>query len=194
MSEENAKCEKFFNIIMFIIFFIKIQLYFCQKCNNIYNLENSECFNNILIINNSRFRSGQFAKNKEGDIFIEYSNGNKRLYYGLLKNGSYYYNDEFHCKEKIIEGISYNDYLYVKRYESKNLFISTKNDINKAKEYLLSLGSYKTLIEIYDIDNDIMTTHITENVLNDGIFSFHPFSFIWKNGRKSKYLYYYIYT
>jgi hypothetical protein len=61
----------------------------------------------------------------------------------------------------------------VKRYESKNLFISTKNDINKAKEYLLSLGSYKTLIEIYDIDNDKMTTHITENVLNDGIFTFH---------------------
>ena len=173
MSEENVKREKFFNIIIFIIFFIKIQLYFCQKCNNIYNLENSECFNNILIINNSRFRSGQFAKNKEGDIFIEYSNGNKRLYYGLLKNGSYYYNNELHCKEKIIEGISYNDYLYVKRYESKNLFISTKNDISKTKEYLLSLGSYKTLIEIYDIDNDIMTTHITENVLNDGIFSFH---------------------
>ena len=161
------------NIIISAIFFIKIQLIFCHKCNNVYTLEDSECFNNILYIHNSSYRAGQFAKNKKGDLFIEYSTANQRLFYGLKKDGNFYFNSESHYKERNITGIYYKDFLYEGRYESKNIFVSSKDDINKNKEYLLSLGSYKTLIELYDIENDLIFTDITEKVFDEGIFSFH---------------------
>ena len=49
--------------------------------------------NNIIIFNHSKFKSGNFAINKNGDLFIEYyskDDNNKpssRLFYGLQKNG-----------------------------------------------------------------------------------------------------------
>ena len=173
MRKKNVKYEILIKTILAIIFFIKTKQIFCQKCKNVDLLENSECFSNILYINNSLYRAGQFATNKEGDLFIEYSTVNKRLFYGLMKNGKYYYDNELHYKESNITGYFYDNFPYIGRYESKNLFISTKNDINKTKEYLLSLSSYKTLIEIYDIKNDLIFTNITEKVFNYGIFSYH---------------------
>ena len=188
---KKIKKNKFLNIIIILLILIKIKLYYCQKCKNVYTLDNPECFNNVLVIK-SPFRAGQFAKNKEGDLIVEYSSGEKRLFFGLHKNGKYYYNNELHYKEKKIEGITKNGYSYNDRYESTNLFVTTENDINKSKEYLLSLSSYKTLIEIYDVENDLLFYSITENVFTNGIFSF-KFPLL-ENIIDNKNIYYTIYT
>ena len=159
-------------IILIIIIQFKIDIYNCINCQNGVLLENSECFNNILVINNLAYRAGHFAKKKNGDIIIEYSTTEKRLFYGLYQNGSNYFENENNFKEKSITGIMYKDFLYQGRYESINLFVSTISDINKEKEYLFSLSSYKTLMEIYDIENDIIHINITEEVFQNGIFSY----------------------
>ena len=155
-----------------IITFTLIKENICQICQNINELENSQCFNNILYINDSAYRAGHFAKNKNGDIFVEYSSANQRLFYGLYKSGKYYYESKLPFKKKDIININSNGIIYGGRYESTNLFVSTKSDINKEKEYLLGLSSYTTLMEIYDIDNDLMHKFITKEVFINEIYSY----------------------
>ena len=158
-------------IFIIIIILIKIHKLYCHNCKQINILENSECFN-IIYINTSSYRSGHFAKNKNGDIIVEYSSNEKRLFYGLYKNGKYIYEEDSHFKEITISGIEYKNIIYKGRYESDNIFVSTKDDITKSKEYLLSLSSFKTLIELYDIKNGLIYSNITEKVFNNGIFSY----------------------
>jgi len=42
----------------------------------------------------------------------------------------------------------------IRRFESVNLFISFLNDSIKEKEYLMSVSSYKSILEIHDLEND----------------------------------------
>ena len=158
--------------IIIIIAIILIKANCFQICQGINELENSQCFNNILYINLSAYRAGHFAKDKNGGIFVEYSCANKRLFYGLYKNGKFYYEIELPFKQKDIININSNGIIYGGRYESTNLFVSIKYDINKEKEYLLGLSSYQTLMEIYDIDNDLMHKYITEEVFINGIYAY----------------------
>ena len=160
------------NMVYIILAFMNIRLFFCQNCQTIRTIDNSECFN-IFVINSSTYRAGHFAKNKNDDIIVEYSSTNQRFFLFLYKNGKFFYENDFHFVEKNISEIDFNGYIYLGRYESANIFISTKNDVNKTKEYLLSLSSYKTLIEIYDIENNIIYSNITQNVLINGIFSYY---------------------
>ena len=148
-----------------------MKLICCQDCKSIKTLDNSYCYQ-ILLINNSNYRAGHFSKNTKGDIIVEYSYNNQRLFFGFHKNGKYYYETESHFIEKNVTEFNINGKLYSGRYESQNIFISTKFDINKTKEYLLSLSSYRTLLEIYDIENDIIYPYITEHILINGIFSY----------------------
>jgi len=169
------RAKIFINIINIIIFIIFIQIgkFFCQTCRNIFDLDNSECFNNILVINGSKYRAGHFAKNKNNDVIVEYSTSDQRLFYGLHKNGKYYYDSESHFFEKNLTGITYRNQTYKGRYESTNLFVSTISDINKEKEYILSLSSFKTLIEIYNIENGSIDKYVTEDIFSNGIFPYH---------------------
>ena len=164
------KNNKIIYFVITIIFSI-IRTNLSQNCNSITTLDTPNCFN-ILIINSSTYRAGHFAKNKDGDIIVEYSSGNQRLFYGLKKNGKYFYENESHFKENNVTEFYLNGFSYSGRYESQNLFISLKYDINRTKEYLLSLSSYRTLIEIYDVENNIINPYITDNILMNGIFSY----------------------
>ena len=74
--------------------------------------------------------------------------------------------------KKKITGILYKNFNYKGRYESTTIFVSPKNNINKEKEYLLSLSSYKTRLEIYNIENDIMNKYVAEEIFINGIFSY----------------------
>ena len=96
----------FHNYYGFIILIIlnQVRIFFCQNCRNVNSLENSICFNNILFINTSSYRAGHFAKNKNGELIVEYSNTEQRLFYGLNKNGNYYNESDFPFKEKILQG------------------------------------------------------------------------------------------
>ena len=65
-------------IIFFIIFF---QIFSTLYCSN------------IIVLNSTQYRSGHFAFNSNGDMIIEYSYNKNRLFYGLKKNGKYFFKD-----------------------------------------------------------------------------------------------------
>ena len=159
-----------------LIFIIQISLnilsnsQYCTSSNNA--ITNTNCFNNIKIfqLDNKYYRAGHFAINSQGDLIIEYSYNEFRLFYGLKKNGELFFPNE--TKEIIIEGDIEPE--MIRRYESINSFISLKNDINKEKEYLISLSSWRTILELHDLNEDnykIMTTTDFTNKDN-GIFSY----------------------
>ena len=150
----------FFNFILFQINLIKI-------CN----LE-EDILNNILVFDSKHYRAGHFAFNSNGDMIIEYSNNNSRLFYGLKKNGKFFFKDEqqneIPTKEIILGNSNYV------RYESKNLFISLKNDHNN-KEYLFSSGTQDSMTELFDLDNLDINNYklkITSEYLSNTIFSY----------------------
>ena len=58
-------------------------------------INDQSCFNDLITIKKN-FRAGNFAINKNGDMIIEYSNDkdskrNIRLFYGIKKNGRYFF-------------------------------------------------------------------------------------------------------
>ena len=99
--------------------------------------------------------------NSKGDLIIEYSYNQYRLFFGFKNNGKFYFPEitkEMELQSNIINQTS------IRRYESINSFISLINDPNKQKEYLLSISSYITVLELYDFENDNDSYNITESV------------------------------
>ena len=137
--------------------------------------------NNILVFDSKKYRSGNLAINSKGDMIAEYSRENYRLFYGLDKDGLYYFtdkdNNEIHTKEI---NITNSDRTVFGRYESKNLFISLKDYINNNKQYLFSTSSYQSVTELYDLEdlenNKIKTT---QNFLEYEIFSYQYDYSLW---------------
>ena len=78
------KKKNFLIRILFYIFFLNlISLYYSEQE-----------LNGIIVFDSDHYRAGNFAINKNNDMFIEYSYQNKRLFYGLQQNGRYYFKDE----------------------------------------------------------------------------------------------------
>ena len=136
---------------------------------------------------------GQFAINSKGDMIIEYSedNGLSRIFYGIKENEKGFFNGEY------IKIIRLGD--EQKRFESKNIFIYKNNSNDDNTQYLLSLGAYISVSELYNIDdnNDISNTinyltKVTSDILGNSIFSFKN-SIIDINNDKKEYLIAYIY-
>ena len=139
-----------------------------ELSSNTCSVDNSiiktQWLNNILIFNQYNFRAGNFAINDDGDMIIEYSENDKRLFYGLKKDGSYLFNDDT-THYKIIDFANSNG---MKRYESKNIFIYINN-----KQYLFSTGTSISISELYDLEN--INTNLQKNTaefLGKEIFSF----------------------
>ena len=173
MKDETAnRITKFshYNIIIFFIF-LKLLKINCEdiECKKNISLLNTNCFNNILLFNEKKYRSGHFATNKKGDLILEFSedNGsnsinNARLFYGLKKDGRYFFNNEKATYEFNITGakiLESNSTIYYGRYESRNLFVSLGNDVDN--EYLLSVSSYDSVVELHNITNDNNNNHHT---------------------------------
>ena len=134
----------------------------CQTCSPNMRISETICFNNLKIfeLENKYYRAGHFASNIKGDMILEYSYQQYRLFYGLKKDGKLYYPEE----TKEIELINGNiETERLARYESINSFVSLANDINKEKEYLMSFSSWKTVVEIYDLENENYNTLETVN-------------------------------
>jgi len=121
--------------------------------------------NNILEFKTYNFRAGSFAINDDGDMIVEYSKDDARLFYGLKKDGSYFFNDNSNHYKTINFGDSTN----MVRYESKNIFIY----INNNKQYLFSTATSISISELYDLDNiNSNTKKKTSEFLGHEIFSF----------------------
>ena len=128
--------------------------------------------NNVIIFNSKKFRSGNFAINNNGDMIIEYSYNETRLFYGLKQNGRFFFLDENDNETPTKEiNITNSKGEYIKRYESKNSFIFLNNNNNK--QYLLSLSSFDSVTELYDLDN------IEDNSIRDtiGLLNYQIFSY-----------------
>ena len=128
---------------------------------------------------------GQFAINSKGDMIIEYSedNGLSRIFYGIKENEKGFFNGEY------IKIIRLGD--EQKRFESKNIFIYKNNSNDDNTQYLLSLGAYISVSELYNIDNnnDISSTDnyfikVTSDVLGNSIFSYKNSIIDLKNDKK----------
>ena len=134
-----------YKFIFYIYFMTFVPLFYSEQS-----------LDKIIVFNpDSHYRAGNFAINKNNDMIIEYSYQNKRLFYGLKQNGRYFFNDEngnpISTKEITLQ--NNEDTSITQRYESKNIFVSLKNDVQKDKEYLFSTSSYTTVSELYDLEN-----------------------------------------
>ena len=143
-----------------------IDPYGISSCQNNPNIKNPDCFNNILKFEHKEYQVNNFATNKNGDFLIQYNEHSNeedesfssRLFYGITKNGSYFFSNkssfshEFNIDidEEILEDGDFLNLFGIQ--DSKNLFISFKND--KKNQYLFSINSYNSMVELYDLNND----------------------------------------
>ena len=124
---------------------------------------------NILIFNHAKLNGG--SNNRNGDLIIEYYSEenyfdmpNSILFYGLSKNGGYCFpNESSNTQEQNIDideiidiAGYYNTY---ETYDSKNLFVSLKNDSNREDQYLFSINSYNSIVELHNFNNNAAKNH-----------------------------------
>ena len=163
-SNGNTTKKRFKNLNKIILIFLitlQIKAVLCgdkDSCLRIYDMSNTNCFNDRIIFDN-KWRAGHFVTTKEGVLIIEYSNdgGNKgdntkRFFYGLKKNGRYYFANESAFKHFTAKNPS--DDTINGRYESKNAIVHLKGDTSKTKEYIFSTSIWTTATELHDLDND----------------------------------------
>ena len=131
-----------FPLILFVNNIILVRsLTSCSKNDSI---SNKACFNDVLIFNNMQYRAGHSALNKDGLFILEFSTNSEsgiRVFYGLEKNGRYFFSENSPTKE--INLTAKNN--VISRYESMNAFVALKNDVNKNNEYLLSISNLNFL-------------------------------------------------
>ena len=112
----------------------------------------TQWLNNIILFKDQKFRFCNFAINSKGDLIEELSpeeaNG-IRLFYGLKKDGTFYFNNSYICT-KILS----NENEHPVRYESENIFVSL-NDTNKNNDYLISISLYLGGTELFDFEENI---------------------------------------
>ena len=140
------------NIFFFQIFkeLIFIQIYL-SICSN----------KNILIFNSSHYISGHAAFTSNGDMIIDYSYENKRLFYGLKKNGKNYFDEnEGSNSTKMITVGEIDD----ECYQARNIFISLNNSDGN-KQYLFSISSKSNTIELFDLERNEYHIKKSSNLL-----------------------------
>ena len=131
------------------------------------DINDKECFNNILRFTQKNYLLNNIGSNKNGDFLIQYNEymnyeglNSSRFFYGSTKNGQYFFpnnssfSNEFNINidEDIFEDSYFSNIFWIE--ESKNLFVSIKNDINKKNQYLFNINAYNSLVELYDLNNN----------------------------------------
>ena len=170
----------FYFLITIILFLSNLIPIICQlpqyDCNFFSPLTQTQCFNNIFKFDHKNYQSNNFARNKNGDLVLEFSEDNEisssRLFYGLTKDGRYLFSNESSYSNEfnvVIEEETFydNDFYYLDKIKkSKNLFISIKNSPINGNQYLFSINSYNSMVELYDLNNDNNNYYIWRNYLN----------------------------
>ena len=174
------------NLLLYLLIFSFIYISNQILCNNSDNsmkicessfnnnqpyLNEKDCLNNVIKFDSKKYIANNFAKNKEGDLIFELTESKddntkeiytSRLFYGLTKEGlPFFTNNTAYIHEiKINESkVISNDNEYHNLYNSFNsinLFVSLKNDLNKNNQYLFSINSKNSIVELFNLnDNDI---------------------------------------
>ena len=173
----NFKSKNIFNSLSIFLFILKINLLFCKSCKGITDLTDIGCFNSVIMFNHQHYRAGHGATNDNGDTIFEFSVDDvysKRLFYGLKKNGRYYFPGEPVFKEfDITDKNDTSNSNNLGRLESYNLFVHTQNEDEQNKQYLFSISSYESLVELHDIESGEYQTVQTKKFYNERrIFSY----------------------
>ena len=149
-------------LFLFFLLLINFKSIYTEdiECKTNNNLNNNKCFNNIIKFDHQKFRAGHFSTTNNNDLIIEYSTDDPdtlRMFYGLTKDGRYFFPNESHILEFNIIGAKYNDATtYYGRYESRNLFINLKDQTNteNQNQYLFSVSSFQSVVELHDLHNN----------------------------------------
>ena len=132
-------------------------------------LSNEQCFNNKIIFSHKNYQAHNFAMNKKGDLVIEFTEykedelSSSRLFYGLTKEGRYFFSNEteYTYESNIdVDEFEFWDYGYYGYYDyynlhnSKSLFVSIKNEPNKENQYLFTINTFNFMVELHNLTND----------------------------------------
>ena len=184
-KEKIEKMNKWIFIFYFLLNFVEIKSteYIC-KINNNNDLSKTNCFNDILILNNKKYRSGHFVTTKSGELIIEYSeddvSAGGRLFYRLTKDNRGYYEDGNPIREFTINYTTATkdednkDINCNGRFEARNILVNLEND-SSGKDYLFSTSSWYSYSELHDIESGEFYAWLTSDFLkidNKYIFSF----------------------
>ena len=119
----------------------------------------TQWLNNFIIFDEYRYRFSNMAINKKEDLIFETSSeelNGVRLFFGLKKNGRYYFknnNNEKIPTKKIIVLDDKNE--GAMRYESNLFFIKIKNGkFEENKEFLVSISLFYGFIELFDLEEE----------------------------------------
>ena len=158
-----------------MLLFLQISSRDISYCNEGDSLTSSTCFNNIIKLNN--YRAGQFEQDKDGNMFLLYSNSinkEKRLFYGLKSDGRNY----FERGVQVETQINYSGYSGT-RDGSRIIFVTIDVGGND-KQYLFTISAgnpANSLVELYEIkENGISSSSNTiTNFLEISrkIYSYH---------------------
>ena len=149
---------KSFSFIIFVMIFI-------NKLSN----SNCEILRDLIVFNSDHYRAGSISFNSNGDMIIEYSYRNSRLFYGLKKNGKGYFKNN--NNETTIKTITIgNDVNSNLRYESRSAFISLNNDNNNGL-YFFNIG-VSSITELINLDTEEIKKSETFNFLEEDIYSY----------------------
>jgi len=109
----------------------------------------SVCANkNILIFNSSHYISGHSAFTSSGDMIIEFTYENKRLFYGLKKNGKNFFDENGENNSTKIITVEEIDN---ECYQARNIFVSLNNSDGN-KQYFFSISSKSNTLELFDLE------------------------------------------
>ena len=158
-------------IFLFFLLFIRILPENTHTCFTDKQISNTNCFTDIIKFDQKKYRAGHAIVTRNGELFIEYSldiDSSERLFYGLKKNGRNYFSDNSYIKTVNVgddEGVR-------NRYESMNRIARLKNSAEDGKEYILSISTYRTVLELYDIETFNSKVKNSIKYLKHQIFSF----------------------
>ena len=172
------KIQNIFYLYIIFLFFFEFNFSLSKSCKGISDLTDKDCFNAVVMFDHKHFRAGHGATNDNNDTIFEFSVDSgtvgTRLFYGLKKNGRYYFPGEPVFKEiTLTDKNATSNTNDLGRYESYNLFIHTQDESEKNKQYLFSISSYESLVELHDIESGEYQTVQTKTFYNDKrIFSY----------------------
>ena len=156
---------------LLLIFLIKLITISSNTCKTNAKVSNTACFTDLIKFDQKNYRAGHAITTKNGELFIEYSldaDSSERLFYGLKKNGRNYFPDDSFIKVIDVG----NDENVYNRYESMNRLVKINNGTNDGKEYILSISTFRTVVEIYDIENWDFKIKNSISYFGHQIFSF----------------------
>ena len=204
----NYILNEVYFFMFFALFLSNLNILCCQGIGNgerpdlfippvfLFSLDDINYFNNILIFDNKKYHIVNSAMNNNGDLIIELSEDNitssSKLFYGIAYDGRYFFpNRSSYTKEINIDITERNNEYRYCINNSLNMFVSIMDDNNINNQYLFSIDSYYSIVELYDLnsDNNIHYTWNFNNFFNleENIYSFQYKYVIFELNEESTY-------